>query len=141
MAKKRRIKKRGHKRAILGTAFFVLSAIGVYLLATMPPLLQPPSDAKEVAGIEQAVPKADYFYGRLLEGSLSNPVTGKVLADTDCKAISGHITNCIAIVQVDDGRVLRFNYQHDMSKQSCLDYGERVIVEDIQGAVRVARLL
>ena len=141
MVKKRRIKKGGHKKAVLGTAFFVLSAIGVYLLATMPPLLQSSSDAKEVAGVEQAVPKADYFYGRLLEGSLSNPVTGKVLADTDYRTISGHITNCIAIIQVDNDRVLRFNYQHDMSKQSCLDYGERVIIEDIQGTVRVTRKL
>ncbi len=139
--KKRRVKKRGHKKAILGTAFFVLSAIGVYLLVTMPPLLQSTSDAKEVAGVEQAAPKADYFYGRLLEGGLNNPVRGKVLADTDCRTISGHITNCIAIIQVDDGRVLRFNYQHDMSKQSCLDYGEKVIMEDIQGTVRVSRNL
>ncbi len=66
-------------------------------------LLQSTGDAKEVAGVDQAIPKADYFYGRLVEVSLSNPVTGKVLADTDCKAISGGITNCTTIIQADNG--------------------------------------
>ena len=126
MVKRRRAKKKGNDGKIFGLGFTLLFSLIIVLIA----LSFPPQTLNN---------GQDYFYGKLLEGQLASAISGKVLADTNCKPAPKGFTNCVAIIQADDGRTLRFNYEHDMSTQSCLDSGERVMMEYVGGGTRVAR--
>lgn len=126
MVKRRRVKKKSNDGIIFGLGFTLLFSLIIALIVLSPPP-QTLNDGR------------DYFYGRLLEGQLTSSISGTVLADTNCKPAPNGLTNCIAIIRADDGRTLRFNYEHDMMTQSCLDSGERVIVEYVEGGIRVAR--
>lgn len=123
---KRRAEKKSNDGIIFGLGFSLLFSLIIALIVLSPP--------PQTLNSGQ-----DYFYGKLLEGQLASTISGTVQADTNCKPAPKGFTNCVAIIQADDGRMLRFNYEHDMSLQSCLASGERVIVESVGGGARVAR--
>lgn len=136
MVKRRSVKKRGHKGKILALSFFLLFALISLSVATMRPTPKPSNNPTE------RLDDLNYFYGGLLEGQLSGSVKAVILADTDCKMVKQliePITECTAIIQVDDGDILRFDYRHNMSKQPRLASGEPVAIEKIGEVVRVTR--
>lgn len=81
----------------------------------------------------------DAFYGSIKNVPFKGQTTGIVKADTNCKQVKNGLTNCIAIITTSNGTI-HFNYEHDMTRQSCLEEGERVTITLLSKAtVKVVR--
>lgn len=70
----------------------------------------------------------DVFIGEIIKGRLDDKAVGLVLEDRDCEIVSGLQLTCTAVIQV-AGQKLHIRYTHDMSKQPCLKFGDKVLIE------------
>lgn len=88
----------------------------------------------------QAARGEDAFYGSITNVPFRGQTTGIVKADTNCKPVANGLTNCIGIINAEDGTELHFNYSHDMSGQACLAAGNQVTITLLSnGTVEVVR--
>lgn len=88
----------------------------------------------------QAARGEDAFYGSITNVPFREQTTGIVKADTNCKPVANGLTNCIGIINAEDGTELHFNYSHDMSGQACLAAGDQVTIALLSnGTVKVVR--
>lgn len=88
----------------------------------------------------QAARGEDAFYGSITNVPFRGQTTGIVKADTNCKPVANGLTNCIGIINAEDGTELHFNYSHDMSGQACLAAGNQVTITLLSdGTVKVVR--
>lgn len=85
--------------------------------------------------------KEDVFEGVITNMKLEPQVLdGFGVYDRSCNMISGGLTNCDAGIQTEKG-LLNFNYKHDMVAQPCIDEGQKLKVEILEGdKARVTRL-
>ena len=130
--KTQRVKTASKSKLLLFTLFLVSAVLVVMLIFSPSPVVED----KHISLIQ----KNDEFYGRLLK-DIKTSGMGTVKADLDCKGPPTSIT-CRAVVQMDSGETVEFNYTHDMTSQSCLSLGDRVLIEILEGnsTVRVVRL-
>jgi hypothetical protein len=126
----RRIKKKDYT-GLLGLLILVVVLGGLAFLIASP--------AGSHTGVQTALAE-DAFYGSITNVPFTGQTTGIVKADTNCKPVANGLTNCIGIINADDGTELHFNYSHDMSKQACLAAGNQVTITLLSnGTVKVVR--
>lgn len=116
---------RKHISKILASLFFLVAitsfvALTYYLNESV---THKPQMTTLLASLREEV-----FIGKLIKGSVNDKASGLVLEDRDCIVVRGSQLTCTAVIQV-DGQELHIRYTHDMSKQPCLKFGDRVLIE------------
>lgn len=84
--------------------------------------------------------------GNVFEGVITNMnlqpqvLDGEGVYDRTCKMIENGLSQCDAGIQTEKG-LLNFNYKHNMQVQGCIDAGQNLKVEILEGnKARVTRL-
>ena len=76
--------------------------------------------------------------GDVFEGIITNMdlqpqvLDGKGVYDRSCLAVDRGLTQCDAGIQTEKG-LLNFNYKHNMHAQKCIDEGDNLRVEILEG--------
>ena len=63
---------------------------------------------------------------------------GEGVYDKSCNPIENGLSQCDAGIQTEKG-LLNFNYKHDMHAQPCLDKGQTLKVEILEGGKAIVR--
>ena len=85
--------------------------------------------------------KEDIFEGAITNIQLEPQVLdGTGVYDRSCKSVENGLAQCDAGIQTEEG-LLNFNYKHNMQAQKCIDQGQNLKVEILEGnKARVTRL-
>lgn len=85
--------------------------------------------------------KGDVFEGIITNMDLQPQVLdGTGVYDRSCNSIDGGLSQCDAGIQTERG-LINFNYKHNMAVQGCIDQGQKLKVEILEGnKARVTRL-
>jgi len=67
-------------------------------------------------------------------------IDGEGVYDRSCNMIGGGLTQCDAGIQTELG-LLNFNYKHNMAMQPCIDEGDKLRVEILDGGEAIVRRL
>lgn len=83
-------------------------------------------------------PTGNVIAGDVFEGIITNMnlqpqvLDGKGVYDKSCLAVDSGLTQCDAGIQTEKG-LLNFNYKHNMHAQKCIDDGDNLRVEILEG--------
>ena len=82
----------------------------------------------------------DVFNGIITNINLEpQTLEGTGVYDRSCNPVENGLTQCDAGIQTEKG-LLNFNYKHDMHAQACIDQGQKLKVEILEGGkVKVIR--
>jgi len=79
------------------------------------------------------VSKQDIFEGTITNMQLSpQTLEGTGVYDRSCNPVESGLTQCDAGIQTESG-LLNFNYKHEMHMQECIDEGDKLKIEILEG--------
>ena len=75
----------------------------------------------------------DVFEGRITNFNIKpETLDGTGVYDRSCNPVESGLTQCDAGIQTEKG-LLNFNYKHNMHMQRCIDSGDKLKVEILEG--------
>ncbi len=79
------------------------------------------------------VVKTDSFEGRITNMDLAPGIyKGIGVYDRSCNPVENGLTQCDAGIQIEKG-LANFNYKHNMNMQGCIDAGQSLTLEILEG--------